>query len=153
MPSFQENTERESPIAIGETFQGRFEILSELGSGGNGIVYKARHVELNTFVAIKTLQMASVMDANNYLRFQQEARAAAALKHPNIIDIIDFGRTKESLAYLVMEYLDGHSLENLMSADKRIGLDSFLRIFTQVCAGLQHAHRKASSTETSSRAI
>ena len=142
LPSFQENIERESPISIGEVFEARFEILSELGIGGNGIVYKARHVELHTFVAIKTLRSASVQDATSYLRFQQEARATAALKHPNIIEIIDFGRTKESLAYLVMEYLEGHSLENLMSADKRIGLDSFLRIFTQVCAGLQHAHKK-----------
>lgn len=128
---------------VGQTFEGRFQILSVLGQGGMGMVYKARHVHMDKLVAIKTLVPAAVSDDKSFLRFEQEARAASNLQHPNIISIFDFGRSADGTAYLVMEFLEGKTLEaELIEQIELISLARFERIFTQVCSGMQHAHKK-----------
>jgi tRNA A-37 threonylcarbamoyl transferase component Bud32 len=135
-------TDQDDPL-VGQLFEERYQILSVLGQGGMGTVYKARHVHMDKIYAIKTLVQGAVRDDNSFKRFEQEAKAAASLNHPNIISVTDFGRSKQGLAYLVMEFLNGRTLDDIIiESDDFIGLDRFRRIFTQVCAGMQHAHKK-----------
>lgn len=125
----------------GETFEGRFQILSVLGQGGVGVVYKAKHMHMDKTVAIKMLLPAVVSDAASFKRFEQEARTASNLNHPNIISVFDFGKSVDGSAYLVMEFLSGNSLDDLIKQNRRIDTDLFLQIFSQACDGLQHAHK------------
>lgn len=107
------------------------------------MVYKARHIHMDKIVAIKMLVQGAVNDDKSFLRFEQEARAAASLTHPNIIGIYDFGRSGQGSAYLVMEFLKGKTLEDiLVDSCDFIELPRFLHIFSQVCEGMQHAHKK-----------
>ncbi len=127
---------------IGQVFEGRFQILSVLGKGGAGVVYKAKQTHMDRLVAIKMLMSSLVPNDLSFLRFEQEARAAAALEHANIITIHDFGRSAAGHAYLVMEYLGGKSLDDLLKLEGRLGPDQFLQVFSQICDGLQHAHKR-----------
>ena len=102
------------PIANGD-FIGPYEILDWLGAGGMGVVYRARDSRLAREVAIKLIPEASVMDASRLQRFEQEARAAGQLNHPNILVIYDVG-THNGTPYLVSELLDGEPLRSLISA-------------------------------------
>lgn len=129
-------------VQVGQIFEGRFEILSVLGQGGMGMVYRARHTHMDKIVAMKTLVQGAVYDDISFLRFEQEARTAASLEHPNIITIYDFGRTKLGLAYLVMEYINGPTLEDVIVEIDSLPLQRFMRIFGQACEGMQHAHKK-----------
>lgn len=126
-------------LILGQVFEGKYEIISVLGQGGMGRVYKAQHIEMEKIVAIKTLVQGAVHDDNTYMRFRQEAKAASSLNHPNIIGIYDFGRSVQGLAYLVMEFLSGKTLADI---GQDMTLSRFQRIFSQVCDGMQHAHKK-----------
>src|SRR5262245_56012889 len=93
---------------------GPYEIVSALGSGGMGEVYRAKDTRLDRHVAIKVLPAAFAQDADRLARFEREAKAVAALSHPNILSIFDFG-VHDTQAYAVMELLDGETLrERLM---------------------------------------
>jgi serine/threonine protein kinase len=92
---------------------GAYEVLEELGSGGMGKVYRAKNVTLERVVALKTLAPQFSADQGFVQRFLKEARAAARLNHPNIVQIYDFG-CEEGLYYLAMEYVDGQSLQTLL---------------------------------------
>ncbi|MBY0549428.1 MAG: serine/threonine protein kinase [Candidatus Obscuribacterales bacterium] len=127
---------------IGQLFEGRFEMLSIIGEGGMGKVYKARHVHMDKFVAIKTLVSSALTDQKSFMRFKQESRAASSLGHPNIISIYDFGASVDGLAYLVMEFVEGKNLEEIILTQETMDLQRFLRIFSQVCSGMQHAHKR-----------
>ena len=91
---------------------GSYEILSPLGSGGMGDVYRAKDLELERIVAIKLLREELASDPERLKRFEQEARSASALNHPNIITIYYIG-THEGRRYLAMEYVDGRSVLDL----------------------------------------
>src|SRR5438477_10590760 len=95
-------------IAAG-TKLGRYEIRSQLGEGGMGEVYRARDEKLNRDVAIKVLPVAFSQDAERLLRFEQEAQAAGALNHPNILSVYDVD-THEGAPYVVSELLEGETL-------------------------------------------
>ncbi|MGA7989813.1 MAG: serine/threonine-protein kinase, partial [Thermoanaerobaculia bacterium] len=97
-----------TPLAPGARF-GDYEILAELGAGGMGKVYRARDLTLERLVALKTLAPLYGSDAGFVQRFLKEARAAARLNHPSIVQIYDFGQVEDTY-YLAMEYVDGHSL-------------------------------------------
>jgi serine/threonine protein kinase len=127
---------------IGQVFEGRFQILSVLGKGGAGVVYKAKQMHVDRLVAIKMLVAAVGSDDQSLLRFEQEAKASAALEHSNIITIYDFGWSAAGHAYLVMEYLRGDSLDQILRLQGRLDTDRFLQIFSQICDGLQHAHAR-----------
>lgn len=132
---------RDDILSVGQIFEQRYEILAVLGEGANGIVYKAMHVPMQKVVAIKMLLPHLVSNATTFLRFEQEARAASKLTHPNIIIIHDFGRSENGAAFLVMEFLGSVSLDTILTEDLRLDLDRFLKIFIQACDGLQHAHK------------
>ncbi|HYJ18139.1 MAG TPA: serine/threonine-protein kinase, partial [Burkholderiales bacterium] len=120
---------------------GRYEIISELGQGAMGVVYKARDPMLDRIVAIKTVNLTLPKDelAEYEARFYQEAKAAGGLSHRNIVVIYDIGRS-ERVAYMAMEFLQGQELRRLLQARTPIALAQALDITAQVAEGLQYAH-------------
>ena len=116
------------------THLGPYEILSQLGAGGMGEVYKARDTRLQRDVAIKILPAAFAADPDRLHRFQQEARAIAILNHPHICHLYDIGPD-----YLVMEYIEGQQLCCPLPPDDA------LRLSMQIGAALQEAHSRAHS--------
>jgi eukaryotic-like serine/threonine-protein kinase len=117
---------------------GPYEIQTPLGAGGMGEVYSATQNSLGRQVAIKVLASASALDPERLRRFEQEARAASALNHPNIISIYDVGR-ENSTAYIAMEFVDGKTLRALLEAGP-LGIKKALQIATQIADGLAKAH-------------
>lgn len=120
---------------------GRYEIISELGQGAMGVVYKARDPMLDRIVAIKTVSMSLYeKDSAEYeARFYVEARAAGGLSHPNIIVVYDIGKT-EDLVYMAMEYLQGQEVRDLLREGKPLPVREALDIAAQVADGLGYAH-------------
>ena len=120
---------------------GRYEILSELGQGAMGVVYKARDPMLDRIVAIKTINLTLPKEelAEYEARFYQEAKAAGGLSHRNIVTIHDIGRS-DRVAYMAMEFLEGQELRRLLQARTPIRIAHALDIGAQVAEGLQFAH-------------
>ncbi len=118
---------------------GSYEIMSLLGTGGMGSVFKARQLSTGRIVALKTLQDSD--SPNAVRRFQREAKMLATLKHPNIVEAWTFGLTEDRQAYLTMEYLEGVSLAEVLKRDGPLPLERFLNVFLQVISGLKHAHQ------------
>jgi serine/threonine-protein kinase len=119
---------------------GPYEVVSPLGAGGMGEVYRARDARLGREVAIKVLPSHLAADAVSLARFEQEARAVAALSHPNILAIHDFGRS-EGIVYAVMELLEGATLRVRLSAAE-IGLARCVDWALQIAQGLAAAHER-----------
>src|SRR5215467_4600172 len=117
---------------------GPYEIQAPLGAGGMGEVYRATQSSLGRQVAIKVLASASASDPERLRRFEQEARSASALNHPNIISIYDVGR-ENGTSYIAMEFVDGRTLRELMNAGP-LGIKKSLQIAAQVADGLAKAH-------------
>ena len=124
---------------IGKSIDGRYEILEKLGSGGMGAVYKAEHTLMGRTVAIKVLHPHLVENEDLLKRFQQEARVASKLDHPNAIQTYDFGIYK-SAPYLVMEYVEGRTLKDLVEKEGPLTVARMKSIFVQVCSALAQAH-------------
>ena len=123
-------------------FAGRYRIEKVIGSGGMGMVYKAMHVFLERNVAIKVLHPESALDLKTIAQFKRESQAASALKHPNIVTVYDFAVTDLGEPFLVMDYVDGISLDKLFERTNFHEKKRYLDIFMQVCDGLAvtHAH-------------
>ena len=124
---------------VGRLVAGRYQLVRMLGDGGMGAVYKAADQVLRRFVAIKLLHPTVAENPSSVERFQREARAAAAIGHPNIIDIIDFGR-EDNRPYMVMEYLRGRSLSQVIAMDGQLPIKRAATIAIHTLAGLQAAH-------------
>ncbi len=122
---------------IGQTL-GHYRIESKLGEGGMGVVYKARDIHLDRSVAIKVLPPEAVSNPERKRRFVQEAKAASALNHPNIITIYDINRDG-STEFIAMEYVEGKSLDAVIGR-KGLKLSEALKYATQVADGLAAAH-------------
>ena len=127
-------------MKIGQIIKERYEILEILGEGGMAFVYKARDTQLERFVAIKTLKPNFVNQETFVDRFKREAKTAANLNHPNIVQIFDWGIEDEP--YFVMEYIEGNTLTSIISKNKTISLSDILFIGAQVSNGLHAAHEK-----------
>jgi serine/threonine-protein kinase len=124
---------------------GRYEILSELGRGAMGVVYKARDPKINRIVAVKTISMAgqSPEEESEYReRFHREAEAAGRLSHPGIVTIFDVGEEAETRApYIVMEFVGGESLDKLLSRDgHKLPLQTALQLALELAEALDCAH-------------
>jgi predicted Ser/Thr protein kinase len=122
------------------TLADRYELLRVLGRGGMGIVYLARERELERLVAIKVLSPELSSTAESRERFRREARTAAKLNHPGILPLHTFGEAEE-LAYLVMEYVRGESLAELLRQEGRLPPDTTRRIIAELADALDYAHR------------
>ncbi|HNB22788.1 MAG TPA: protein kinase, partial [Candidatus Melainabacteria bacterium] len=96
-----------SPFEIGQVLGGKYEIVSLLGKGGMGAVYRVRHKLLNVELALKTLDSQRLSDASSSRRFQTEAKAAFSLKHPNLVKVHDFGVLENGHPFLVMDLVQG----------------------------------------------
>lgn len=118
----------------------RYRLIAQLGSGGMAVVYKAMDLELGRQVAIKLLRAEYANDAAFLARFQQEARAAASLDHPNIVSIYDVGRDGQ-FYYIVMEYVEGQDLKSRLRASAPLPPDEAIDLAIQICAGVGAAHR------------
>ncbi|WP_263385462.1 serine/threonine protein kinase [Granulicella arctica] len=125
----------DTPLSV--THIGKYEIISELGRGGMGVVYRAEDKNIGREVAIKTLTEAT---PELRQRFLVEARSGV-LNHQNIVTVYDFGE-QDGNPYIVMEYLHGDSLEKVLRRDKPLSIVEKLEIVRQVCEGLGYAHQK-----------
>jgi serine/threonine protein kinase len=124
---------------------GRYEILGELGRGGMGVVYRAKDPLIGRTVAVKTIQLSEESTGMSHAqlveRFQNEARAAGLLTHPNIVVIHDVGES-DGLYYITMELVNGKSLQTLLDSGEKFPLPRLLRIMEQICSALQFAHHQ-----------
>lgn len=127
---------------IGKTIGGHYQILSKIGEGGMSTVYKARHILLDKFVAIKFILPKLIDDAQTVRRFQQEAKAATQLNHENICPVKEFEILDENRAFLVMDYIEGKSLKDVIADAGKLEPERALSIASQICAALAHAHSK-----------
>ena len=118
----------------------RYRLLSPLGAGGMAVIYKAQDLALGRLVAVKILREPLTAEPDFLARFQQEARAAANLAHPNIVTVHDFGRDG-GRNYIVMEYIEGKDLKTLIKEVAPFKIDRALDIAIQICAGIGYAHR------------
>lgn len=126
---------------VGSTIGDKYEILAVVGGGAMGLVYKARHTLMKRTVALKMLHPNMVVDEGTVKRFQKEAEALSCLNHPNILTVFDFGVSKTGQPYLVTDYLEGQTVAELLEQNERADWMRTLRIFTQVCSALAHAHK------------
>jgi eukaryotic-like serine/threonine-protein kinase len=118
---------------------GPYEILAPLGAGGMGEVYKAKDTRLDRTVAIKVLRSDVASDPGRLRRFEQEARAASALNHPNIVTIHDIG-SQDGTLYIAMELVEGTSLRVLLAQEEPLPIRKTLELATQIAEGLGRAH-------------
>ena len=132
-------TGRMTPLEFGATIGGRYRILSELGAGGMGVVYKAHDLELDDVVALKMLKPSALMDAEQIERLKSEIKLARKITHPNVLRTFDFGEV-DGHPYISMEYVRGLTLRYLLNETQRIPYTAGLRIARQLCAGLAAAH-------------
>lgn len=116
----------------------RYEVLSTLGKGGMGVVLKCHDTILQRVVAVKVL--GTTTSGNAIKRFQREARAAAKLKQANILQVHDFGETADGRLYLVMDFVEGMTLEQLLKERKYLPIEEAIPLFQQLCKGIAHAH-------------
>lgn len=122
---------------IGKTIS-HFKIIKKLGAGGMGEVYLAEDTRLDRKVALKFLPLHFTADTESLARFEREAKATAALNHPNIITVHEIG-DHENQTFIAMEYVEGESLRERMA--KELSLNEILDLVTQICAGLGKAHQ------------
>ena len=127
----------ELPLQPGQTIHG-MEILSLLGRGGMGVVYKARQPTLDRIVALKILPQKMALDPDFQNRFIREAKALGALSHPNIVMIHDFG-AEGGLFFFIMEFVDGVNLRQVLR-EKTLTPEKAIRIVPQLCDALEYAH-------------
>jgi serine/threonine-protein kinase len=120
---------------------GNNQIIEEIGRGGMAVVYRAFQTSLNRFVAVKVLPAQLAMDRQFVDRFVREARAAASLRHPNIVVVHDVGE-QDGLYFIVMEYLEGRTLQELIQQEGPLLPERTARILEQTCAALDHAHQR-----------
>jgi serine/threonine protein kinase len=130
---------------VGEILDEKYRLEQLLGSGGMGAVYLATHLGTERYVALKLIAPQFMRNEEFVERFKREARAAGRLRHPNVVDVTDFGFatvTNGRVAYLVMEYLDGCTLGDVLAEEQRLPLDWVVDILEQVCSAVHEAHQQ-----------
>jgi serine/threonine protein kinase len=133
-----------TPSLLGETIlDARYQLEKRLGQGGMGVVFQARHIFLKTSHAIKVILPDLVgNDPMLVTRFRQEALAAAAIRHQNIIAVTDFGVVRGTMPFLVMEFVNGKSLQDILAEEKKMSPARALEFICAVGAGVSAAHRQ-----------
>ena len=143
MSEKQESSKRR--FVPGELLDDKYRIENLLGQGGMGAVYRATHLGTKRIVAVKAIR-AEFSDREEFVeRFRREAEAAGRLRHPNVVDVTDFGFTQTRIgqvAYLVMEYLDGCTLGEVLSEESKLPQSWVIDILEQVCSAVDEAHRR-----------
>ncbi len=130
---------------VGQVLDEKYRLERLLGRGGMGAVYLSTHLGTERYVALKLIMPQFMRNAEFVERFKREARAAGRLRHPNVVDVTDFGFAQaggESVAYLVMEYLDGCTLADVLKEEKSLPLEWVVDILEQVCSAVHEAHQQ-----------
>lgn len=128
---------------VGQVLDEKYRLERLLGRGGMGAVYLATHLGTERYVALKLITPQFMRNEEFVARFKREARAAGRLRHPNVVDVTDFGFAHaggEAVAYLVMEYLDGCTLGDILTEEKQLPLEWVVDILEQVCSAVHEAH-------------
>ena|GEM_PF-1429445 len=126
----------------GRMLEHKYYLESKLGVGGMGTVYRARRLLIGDAVAIKVLHPDQLDDPQAIERFRREAQTAALLKHPNVVNIYDFGISPDGLVYLVMELVEGENLRQMIERQGTVGEEMAAEIVRQICAAMGEAHRQ-----------
>ena len=129
-------------LAPGTLVENKYRIVAPLGEGGMGTVYEAEQVPIGRIVALKVLNRRQARKKDSLKRFHREARAAAAVGHPNICEVYDFGRLGDRRPYFVMERLYGQTLADRIAAEGALPFDDVIVILANVLLGLGAAHKK-----------
>jgi eukaryotic-like serine/threonine-protein kinase len=124
----------------GETLDGKYQILEKIGEGGMGEVYKARHIHLDEIRIIKVTKPDALGEGRDPRRFQEEARMATLVRHPNVAALYDFSRLPDGSFYMVWEFIDGVTLEEWMRRHGPLPVSQALDVARQVLAGLSEIH-------------
>lgn len=127
-------------MAPGSIFSEYYQIIGPLGEGTLSKVFHAKHLKTNKNLAIKMLHSHLCQDSLSLQRFQREAKALSQLSHANLISVHDFMVSADGIPFIIMDYLEGETLQAILSRDKRLNWREAAGIFVQVCKGLAHAH-------------
>lgn len=126
----------------GSLISGRYKIEKEIGRGGMGVVYEALQLGLDRKVALKMLLSDISKDDIGWKRFEVEAKAASSLNHPNIIKVYEYAVSEFGLPYMVMDFIEGESLDDLLNRQHRLTLAQALPLFVDITNALNHAHKR-----------
>lgn len=133
------SVEADDPM-LGRVIEGKYAVEEQLGRGGMGAVYRARHLLIGDHVAIKVLR-ADLSDHEDAIeRLRREARATRNLKSPHTVGVIDFSATEDGMVYLVMEFVQGTVLRTTLESERRLGLGRVVGIVNQIAEALDQAH-------------
>lgn len=135
-------TGSDDSLTEGKVFIDKYVIENLIGSGSLGAVFKAKHLFMHRYVALKLLRPEVCSDRLSIRYFKQEAMAIASLQHKNIVTVHDFGISKEHVPYLIMEFANGTNLAAILDKEHRLPLHRIINICLQVCAGLSQAHSR-----------
>lgn len=125
---------------VGHTLDDKYRLEAQLGIGGMGTVYRARHLLIDRPVAVKVLNPRFVEDEAARTRFQREARAAGRLQHTNAVTVTDYGQTQDGYVYIVMELLEGRTLRDILAKEAPLDAARSVSIMLQVAAAVAAAH-------------
>jgi len=134
-------TESSDPL-VGAVVAGRYRVIKLLGEGGMGAVYLAEHFAIEKKVALKVLHPEYATKGDIVTRFQQEAISASRIKHPNVLEVFDFGQLDSGSFFLAMEFLEGNDLADEIQKNRVLAPDVGLRYALQICRALAAAHAK-----------
>lgn len=138
VPSLRPELDQPMPSLIGQDFDGRYRVDAELGQGGSGVVYRAWNRKLDQAVALKLLRR-DVVGVKQHRRFEREAKALAAVAHPNIVAVLDCG-VSDAVPYLVLELLEGQSLAEALRQHGRFELERAEVVLRELLSGLAYVH-------------
>src|SRR5512143_3227117 len=127
---------------VGATLDGKYRMESLLGAGSMGTVYRARHLSLESWRAIKVMRPELAQDADFVERFQREARLLEELRHPNLVALHDFAQLPDGAWYIVSEFVEGETLAARLARAGPLAADDAVRLFTQLADGVTAAHAK-----------
>jgi serine/threonine-protein kinase len=140
-PGFRPSQAATADPLVGTVIANRFQVEDLIGQGGMGKVYRARHLALDRQIVLKMLKPQLLEDPTLVGRFEREAKAASRLNHPNVIQVLDFGRLEnDGTLYIVMEYVQGKDLRLVLRDEWPLGEERLCNIMAQVCSALGEAH-------------
>src|SRR5947207_208814 len=128
-----------SGLAVGQEI-GPYRIVRRVGAGGMGEIYEVSHPRLAGRYAMKVLRPEVVATSEALVRFEREAKVTSAIQHPNIVQVIDFNAGEGGAPYLVMEYLDGPDLAQVIKGSKPLPMPQIVSYVKQIASGLMAAH-------------
>ena len=139
-PSDGSVLETEGDALVGRTLAGKYRVEELVSEGGMGAVYRGTHILMDKTVALKVLHPALAADNIIVARFSREARAASRISHPHAISVTDFGESEDGIVFLVMEFLHGRTLKEVVKSTGPLPLTRVVEIMRQICGALEAAH-------------